>query len=564
MIEILDMISKQHNNLESMGDYRSLVIRIAPLVATKLGCWDVTKHSFPLPSDETIIPYAHLMFGALSPLRLGIIDGQHRMCALLALFSGLTLVHQQRASHPVAWSSSFRFRGIHPSLSGNVENLRKLLSNAGSMDYHLLIPIKDSFHGQFGVVQEAAFSRSQKTDESQRSSLPLTLCASVYKPILQEFLDSECSSGTFATYCVGHHEYNYSIRVLHDGKMVAHTLVLRKNMRYHDKKVSWLKTGGYWETLKNLGQYDVLCIAQDIATFTGTNGKVRVDQNDLYLKWNQETVTPDLLKEFRISNSSDKKIVDDIDSISRVLPPYTFGLGFFFLNEAIWSTQANISRVNVSGSNNPGVSISVPALIALHDSMRFLKLLLANDKMHNPLISWVTADLETRAHRPSSPWTQLKQWFVSRETTKEQKILYLGKLIFFPIIEVPTAVGERSSTPTTSTRRSFGRYNLEKFSALTPLPMLLPKSILSFARFLGFLSHHKPWLAKLRDLAWWNLEGKQWDKLLSETSRDITSIHEIDNLVRQLVLAICPLFHTARLCLTNVYHRSKIMKTELR
>ncbi len=86
---------------------------------------------------------------------------------------------------------------------------------------------------------------------------------------------------------VGHQDYPYSIRVLHDGNMMAYTLVLRANKRYHDNKFSWLETGGHyhWENLKFLGHYGVLHIAQEIATFTRTDANVRVDENDLYLNY---------------------------------------------------------------------------------------------------------------------------------------------------------------------------------------------------------------------------------------------------------------------------------------
>ncbi len=493
---------------------------------------DHISQCFPLPPDESIIPYAHFLFSCLTNVRLGIMDGQHRYCALLSLLFGMSL-KSQPGSPPIQWVQAFASENyVHPRFKGDKNILKALLKGLGSHSIQLLVPHRAGFQNQFSKLQEAANQMSYVTDQTQLLKHGESIGVGVFRAALDQFCRRAVEIN-FGTVCSLHHFWDYGITIHPDGSLSPTTkssrVVNKQIVDFIDPDYTWLSDGGISATLFNLAQYDILCTFHDTKTLMALDNPSLVEEGDLLLKWNlANLISPSCIVEAyhhekALGSSVSTEINDEeksrlpghclsksgewLSTITKNLPPYALSYLDEICSTAIWKSQHSIGRLPTSGQNNPGLLISVPALIAFHDSRQFLNCIISVPKFHGPVLSWALARFNKPGYAPEgSPLHGYKNWFLARSTTNAERISSLSHFIFF-----------------VDKNKKFGSYNVEKFSSEEPLPMFFPKFILSFARFVGLIAHHPPWVTMIQSLFWWDFIPEMWEKIKDKDRLSIYS-----------------------------------------
>jgi hypothetical protein len=136
--------------------------------------------NFPVPRKVGLITYVHFLFDLLTPVRSGILDGQHRFSALLSIITAFDVAIPDNivvgSLPPVFWQRKDNFLDSHMSFNKGGEILEGVLSRVPVQNVVLLVPLSN-YQGNFGSLRDDCFSWSLQREQFQQMCEGTNFCS---------------------------------------------------------------------------------------------------------------------------------------------------------------------------------------------------------------------------------------------------------------------------------------------------------------------------------------------------------------------------------------------------
>jgi hypothetical protein len=204
-------------------------------------------------------------------------------------------------------------------------------------------------------------------------------------------------------------------------------------------------------------------------------------------------------------DSNEKIDVTEANSVAKIVPLYLNDEPYV-TNVATWMFQKDLRRDWTKSG-----TISVPGLIAVHDTWSFLSKVVKSGVYKAYLLSWLACFINDKKGDNSldSEGFVEKMKKELRQASPDERLDIISSLIFFPGV-----------------KRKWLAYFLERFNTMLPFPMLLPKVVLGFGRLVGFISHSSAAVLELQSLLISSMKGSEWSSIQEKERHFIININD--------------------------------------
>ena len=516
MFDIMNRLSAEFGGFESLAYYLKFLSFIAPKVLDLL--FGVTPKgkatqerkkflysNFPVPSKVGLITYVHFLFSLLTPVRFGILDGQHRFSALLSIFTGFDVTIPDTISvedlPPVFWQRKDGFLESHKPFKKEGLILEGVLSRVPAQNVVLLVPLS-TYEGNFESLRDDCFMWSLQRDQFQQKYVGTEFC-SLFVTIAATIKDRQ---NTFSKCCLSNpHDVTF--------EFTGTGLVsVQCRSRYRGADVCsptlWMDAiEGLKATALQLAQFDLVAIVTDVKAFA-TFENYEIGPRLLLIwdtEYNSEEFGP-MKDAYTAGFDSNNKIdVEEAHSVAKIVPLYLEDEPCV-TNLATWSFQKNLLRDWMKSG-----TISVPGLLAIHDTWLFLSKVIRSDVYRAYLLTWLTSFINDKradnSHDSEGFVDKMKKKL--RLASPEKRLDIISSLIFFPGV-----------------KKKWLAYFLERFNTALPFPMLLPKVVLGFGRLVGFIAHSSGAVLELQSLLISSMRGSEWSSVNNKERHLIVNLND--------------------------------------
>ncbi len=515
------------DGLRSIDKYTDLIHLLEPHIMRKLGL--ALNHKIPLPAIQSTVSYCHFLFGLLSGVRFGMVDGQHRSLAFLCLLTGYRPFSQVPAcfgepSH-IVWYRRPDFVAADGLYNSDSSLLNAILSHH-TLNLTLMVPKVSHFSGSFLELYNECQKRSKMKDKAGMKKAPSNLTSVWYKKVMDKAIcRAQMETGPVRSFgarllCNLSHseiviseEGLISVVPLYE-KALKSPLLMPGDLPVEDGAMWISQDVDYFRTFCNLSQYEIITNRYDVSVaFEDVPNPVT---DEFLAKLHGKTLHAGGLvpnpksKSYSVSTADemyrrwktkyDKINVTDVPPwqesnvacLLKYIPPYIEDVPLERWRDwKVWKicNEFRVQKVVYQKT------LSTPGFLSLHHTFATLIDIIDAEEHREKLMHWVLDKCFSLAGKNSVWHKYARKYFTSRNVTDNEKFRSLHSMWFFP----------------TATKRWQGLF-LERFNHEVDkiFPMLLPPPILGFGRIVGFLSHSVSSLKQFRDLLQ-NPLGCSWD-----------------------------------------------------
>ena len=497
LASIMKEIDEKFNFFQSLEDYKRLIFLLFPHVLKVFNMKEMTH--IPFPSPRSVITFAHFLFSTITRVRLGVIDGQHRLCAYLCLFSGYRPVNSVPEKYGLPsvtqWrkcsessTEEFLFEGP------NHEPGEPLLTGS-SLNIVLMIPEVTEGKMSFSQFLLECREKSKEKDIAASSREGKTLVPLMYEKVLPLAIArvrKELESVSFAEFILSHLS-DSEIAISGDGRFVLCPFY-SKSAEEKEIGNQWImETEPYKTTFMNLCRFEMTVVLNDVKNGCMISGSivkpciVNFDEH-----FGSAGKTKSSLAHYAEVSQGKKRIDSSLeDSISKLIPPLGTIQSEEWYNEAVWQMGEwwrGERRTNKR-------TVSTPVFLAINHSFQVARDIIGiPEHASELLLPW----LKLHAFKATPTTDRLRSmaslYFDKKDTSDNDIIRELGNMWFFPKSDL-----------------RWKGYAFDRFNCEVLFPMVLPDTILGFCRIIGFLSHSVTSLEQFQDLLR-NPCGSTWDE----------------------------------------------------
>jgi len=402
MMDVLNYLSTRFHGLQNIDDYKALVRFLAPKVLDCIGMIgeerkELEKH-FPMPSNSSVIPFTYFLFNLLTKVKLGVIDGQHRFCALLSCITGfkaqIPSIGSGRTQYVrVLWSRQDDFLQSYKPFQNDCATLNLVLNNMPAQNVVLYTPLPSIYKNNFESFRFDCWNSSFQRDVVQAMVHLPNLCV-FFLSLLKSV---EGRQDGFVELCLAHYvDVGFVFNC--QGIIMPSTCCTHRNDSFYVSSDWVTSISSLHKVFLKLSVCELVSIVHDVQCLASgeTSGllsqwEVKPDHEDfdecLASYETQKDDDGNIEREFypNFNDSDEEEEEEGVDrSVYAQLPLYAVHAGEVWVEKATWRLQSSLGR------DERRSTISTPALLAVHDTWKFLDAVTKDQRYQSILCKWAT------------------------------------------------------------------------------------------------------------------------------------------------------------------------------